>query len=179
MANNRRKLFPTPQDDFMIDRLRGFYLDSGLDRNLFESVAACRPQRPLDFDKRIHAVSAFRALQEAESLSAANKRISNILKQAGDRDWDHVSQELLHDEAEKKLAARIVELTAKVGPLFDRGDYASAMKLLAALRPEVDAFFDKVMVMVDEEAVRDNRLALLQGLRRLFLRVADLSRLQD
>lgn len=165
--------------DFMIDRLRGYYLDSGLDRNLFESVAACRPQRPLDFDKRIHAVSAFRALQEAESLSAANKRISNILKQAGDRDWDHVSQELLHDEAEKKLAARIVELTAKVGPLFDRGDYASAMKLLAALRPEVDAFFDKVMVMVDEEAVRDNRLALLQGLRRLFLRVADLSRLQD
>ena len=165
--------------DFMNDRLRGYYLDAGLDRNLFESVAACRPQRPLDFDKRIHAVQAFRKLKEAEALAAANKRIGNILKQAGDRDWDHVSDILLQDDAEKKLSLRINEIKARVEPLFDQGDYASAMKLLAALRPEVDAFFDKVMVMVDEEAVRDNRLALLQGLRRLFLRVADLSRLQD
>jgi len=165
--------------DFMLDRLRAYYLDAGLDRNVFEAVLACRPERPLDFDGRVHAVQAFRKLKEAESLSAANKRISNILKQAGDRDWDHVSSELLAEAAEKGLAQKIDAMKSKVEPLFAAGDYTAAMKLLAGLRPEVDAFFDTVMVMVDEEAVRDNRLALLQGLRNLFLRVADLSRLQE
>lgn len=165
--------------DFMMDRLRRYYLDAGVQRNVFESVLACRPERPLDFDGRLKAVTAFRKLKESESLSAANKRISNILKQAGDRDWDHVSEVLLTDATEKKLAAKIADMQKQVGPLFDAGNYTAAMKLLAGLRPEVDAFFDNVMVMVDEEAVRDNRLALLQGLRNLFLRVADLSRLQD
>lgn len=165
--------------DFMMDRLRRYYLDAGVERNVFESVLACRPRRPLDFDNRVKAVQAFQELKEAESLSAANKRISNILRQAGDRDWDHVSGVLLTDKSEKKLAAKIDDMRERVGPLFDDGDYTAAMKLLAGLRPEVDAFFDHVMVMVDEEAVRDNRLALLQGLRNLFLRVADLSRLQD
>jgi len=165
--------------DFMMDRLRAYYADAGVDRDVFEAVLACRPERPQDFDGRVKAVQAFQKLKEAESLAAANKRISNILKQAGDRDWDHVSSELLSEAAEKELAQKIGALRSKVEPLFDDGDYTAAMKLLAGLRPEVDAFFDKVMVMVEEEAVRDNRLALLQGLRNLFLRVADLSRLQE
>ncbi len=165
--------------DFMMDRLRGYYVDTGLEKNIFEAVRACRPERPLDFDSRVKAVKTFRKLKEAESLAAANKRISNILKQAGDQDWDHVAIDLLTDDAEKQLHAKIAEMRKQVEPLFAKGDYTTAMKQLAGLRPEVDAFFDTVMVMVDEEAVRDNRLALLQSLRNLFLKVADLSRLQD
>jgi len=165
--------------DFMMDRLRAYYDDAGVKRDVFEAVLACRPEHPLDFDGRVRAVQAFQKLKEAESLAAANKRISNILKQAGDLDWDHVSKELLQDEHEIKLAARINEMQSAVEPLFAAADYTAAMKKLATLRPEVDNFFDHVMVMVDEEAVRDNRLAVLQGLRKLFLRVADLSRLQE
>lgn len=164
--------------DFMMERLRVYYVDNGMDRDVFEAVLACRPDRPLDFDHRVHAVKAFRKLKQAESLTAANKRISNILKQANGTDYDHVSQELLTDPAEQQLAARINAIGKQVMPMFDSGDYRSAMTALAGLRDEVDAFFDKVMVMVEETAVRDNRLALLQGLRGLFLRVADLSRLQ-
>jgi len=165
--------------DFMMDRLRAYYVDAGVKRDVFEAVLACRPEHPLDFDGRVRAVQAFQKLKEAESLAAANKRISNILRQAGNLDWDHVSKELLQDEHEIKLAARISEMQTTVEPLFAAADYTTAMKKLATLRPEVDNFFDHVMVMVDEEAVRDNRLAILQGLRKLFLRVADLSRLQE
>jgi glycyl-tRNA synthetase beta chain len=165
--------------DFMMDRLRAYYDDAGVKRDVFEAVLACRPEHPLDFDGRVRAVQAFQKLKEAVSLAAANKRISNILKQAGDLDWDHVSKELLQEEHETKLAERISKMQTEVEPLFAAGDYTAAMKKLATLRPEVDNFFDHVMVMVDEEAIRDNRLAVLQGLRKLFLRVADLSRLQE
>jgi len=165
--------------EFMMDRLRAYYADAGISHDVFEAVRVCKPAQPYDFDKRVRAVMAFRKLKEADSLTAANKRIRNILKQGGDVDWDHVSEELLQDPAEKNLASKIKTLSKEITPLFDKGDYTTAMKKLAALRPEVDDFFDKVMVMVDEEAVRDNRLALLSGLSQLFMRVADLSRLQD
>lgn len=165
--------------EFMMDRLRAYYADAGISHDVFEAVRVCNPAQPYDFDKRVRAVMAFRKLKEADSLTAANKRIRNILKQGGDVDWDHVSEELLQESAEKNLANKIKTLSKEITPLFDKGDYTTAMKKLAALRPEVDDFFDKVMVMVDEEAVRDNRLALLSGLSQLFLRVADLSRLQD
>jgi glycyl-tRNA synthetase beta chain len=170
---------PAQVYEFMMDRLRAYYADAGISPDVFESVRACNPAAPLDFDKRVRAVMAFGKLKEAASLTAANKRIRNILKQGGDADWDHVSEVLLQDPAEKNLAQKVKALGAELTPLFDKGDYTAAMKKLAALRPQVDDFFDKVMVMVDEEAVRDNRLALLSGLSQLFLRVADLSRLQD
>jgi glycyl-tRNA synthetase beta chain len=121
---------------------------------------------------------AFRQLPEAQSLTIANKRIRNILRQGGSADWDHVSTVLLKEAAEKDLAQQLDLLRQELKPLFDAGDYTQAMKRLAALRPQVDQFFDKVMVMVDEEAIRDNRLALLNSLSALFLRVADLSKLQ-
>ncbi|GMR21243.1 MAG: glycine--tRNA ligase subunit beta [Gammaproteobacteria bacterium] len=163
---------------FMMERLRAYYIEGGISRNVFEAVYVTRPERPLDFDRRLRAVMSFLKLKEADSLTVANKRIRNILKQGGDVDWDHVSTGLLQHDAEKALYSVIVELNTELAPLFDAGDYTTAMKRLASLRPRVDRFFDEVMVMVDEEAVRDNRLALLQGLSRLFLRVADLSRLQ-
>jgi glycyl-tRNA synthetase beta chain len=164
--------------DFMMERLRAYYVDAGVDVDVFEAVLACRPGRPLDFDRRLHAVMAFRALPEAVSLTTANKRIRNILRQGGDADWDHVSPALLQDAAEKRLAEQIQGLRQRLTPMFDAGEYSEAMRELAALRPQVDEFFEKVMVMVDDEAVRDNRLALLSSLGSLFLRVADLSRLQ-
>ncbi len=164
--------------DFMLERLRAYYGEIGISADVFETVRACRPERPYDFDKRVRAVMAFRKLKEAESLTAANKRIRNILKQGGTANWNHVSKELLSEPTEIRLDEKIDELKQRLAPLFDRGDYTAAMKQLAKLRSEVDNFFDNVMVMVDEEAVRDNRLALLSGLSDLFLRVADLSKLQ-
>jgi glycyl-tRNA synthetase beta chain len=165
--------------EFMMERLRAYYLDTGVSADVYEAVLACRPARPADFDRRVRAVMAFRAFPEAESLTAANKRIRNILRQGGNADWDHVSTMLLQEEAEKRLAQQVDSLSQALTPLFDAGEYTEAMKRLAALRPQVDEFFDKVMVMVEEEAVRDNRLALLNSLSMLFLRVADLSKLQS
>ncbi len=165
--------------DFMMERLRAYYVDAGVSADVYEAVLACRPARPADFDQRVRAVMAFRALPEAESLTAANKRIRNILRQGGNADWDHVSTELLQEQSEKKLAQQVGSLAQALTPLFDAGEYTEAMQRLAALRPQVDEFFDNVMVMVDEEAVRDNRLALLNSLSMLFLRVADLSKLQS
>ncbi|MDX1489529.1 MAG: DALR anticodon-binding domain-containing protein, partial [Acidiferrobacterales bacterium] len=165
--------------DFMMERLRAYYLDAGVSVDVYEAVLACRPARPADFDRRVRAVMAFRALPEAQSLTAANKRIRNILRQGGNADWNHVSKELLREESEQRLAQQVDSLSQALTPLFDAGEYTEGMKQLAALRPQVDEFFDKVMVMVDEEAVRDNRLALLNSLSTLFLRVADLSKLQS
>ena len=164
--------------DFMMERLRAYYADQGVAHDVFESVLVCRPSRPADFDRRLHAVTAFMKLKEAESLAAANKRIHNILKQGGTANWDHVSETLLDADQEKALNTAVAQMEDRLAPLFEKGDYESAMKQLAALRPQVDAFFDHVMVMVDEEAVRDNRFALLDRVRRLFLHVADLSKLQ-
>lgn len=174
-----------PQDtasklyEFMMDRLRAYYQDSGIRTDVIESVRARTPARPLDYDRRVRAVMAFLKLKESASLAAANKRIRNILKQSGQMDWDHVSRELLLDPAEIALAQVVEAARASIEPHFETGNYTQAMKALAALRPEVDRFFDKVMVMVEEEAVRDNRLALLSALETLFLRVADLSVLQE
>lgn len=165
--------------DFMMDRLRAYYIDMEVSLDVYEAVLARRPARPSDFDRRVRAVMAFRTLPEAESLTIANKRIRNILRQGGNSDCDRVSPILLKEEAEKQLAQRVESLGRTLAPLFDAGDYTQAMKRLAALRPQVDQFFDKVMVMVDDESIRDNRLALLNSLSALFLRVADLSKLQS
>jgi len=102
--------------------------------------------------------------------------VSNILnKQGGDSIDETVDNTLLQDTAEKTLAAKVEEQAQKVLPLFEQGDYASALTSLASLREPIDIFFDEVMVMAADEAVRNNRLALLNRLRNLFLRVADIS----
>ena len=167
-----------PVYDFMMERLRAYYSDAGVDTDAFEAVLALRPSQPYDFDRRVRAVTVFRKLPEAASLSAANKRISNILKQAGSDIFGDVNQALLKDDAERALADTLVALSKAVTPLFNVRDYEGALQKLAALRTSVDIFFDKVMVMADDPALRTNRLALLSQLRALFLRVADISRLQ-
>ncbi|NOZ53957.1 MAG: glycine--tRNA ligase subunit beta [Gammaproteobacteria bacterium] len=164
--------------DFMMERLRAYYLDSGTTADVFESVLVLRPAQPFDFDERIRAVSGFRRLPEAESLSAANKRIANILKKTCYRDLT-INDSLLQHEAEKYLAEQLAKITSRVNPLFAKRQYQQALKVLAQLKEPVDQFFDDVMVMTDNEAQKNNRLALLGRLRSLFLQVADLSRLQN
>ena len=169
--------------DFMMERLRVYYGDIGISVDVFEAVLAVRPTRPYDFDQRVRAVNAFRELAGAESLAAANKRASNILRQAGEKgevlgDSDQVDGSLLQEPAEQALAERIAAVGAAVAPALERFDYTAALQQMAELREPVDAFFDQVMVMAEEDRVRRNRLVLLNRLRRLFLQVADVSQLQ-
>lgn len=164
--------------DFMMERLRAYYADAGITPDVFDAVRAQRPTRPLDFHARLHAVTEFRGLAEAGSLAAANKRIGNILRKTEEAIPDTVNSAKLVDAAEQALAKVLDNLSVNVTAQFDRGDYTDGLKALAALREPVDLFFDNVMVMADDAGLRANRLALLQQLQALFLRVADLSRLQ-
>jgi glycyl-tRNA synthetase beta chain len=164
--------------DFMMTRLKAYYADTGVAPDTFEAVLAQQPTQPLDFDARIRAVTAFRQLPEAASLAAANKRIGNILKKAEEPIPASIDPTRFIDAAEKALAAKIEAMAGVVAPLFAARNYETALKELAVLRPEVDTFFDEVMVMADDAAVRANRLALLQRLSGLFLEVADLGQLQ-
>ncbi len=165
---------------FMMERLRAYYLDLGVAADTFESVLAQAPRSPLDFDARILAVKTFRELPAAASLATANKRISNIIvKQAADvRIAAQPDATLFEFDEERTLHEQIEQHAREVTPLFARKDYVAALRTLAGLREPVDRFFDKVMVMVDDEKIRNNRLALLNRLRGLFLHTADLSRLQ-
>lgn len=161
--------------DFMLERLRAWYEDEQISADVFLSVLAVKPTKPLEFDARVKAVSHFRTLQEAEALAAANKRVSNILTKQGGVIEAAINDALLQDDAEKALAGEIAQISANVAPLFAAGDYQAALEQLASLRGSVDRFFDEVMVMADDEAIRNNRLALLSQLRNLFLGVADIS----
>lgn len=162
---------------FVMERLRAYYSDKGIHSDTVNAVASLNPSYPLDFDQRVTAVAEFRHLPEAESLAAANKRISNILKKVETAIPPQVDEALLTEPAEIALFKAVTAQQDKVTPLFAEGDYSAALRSLASLRDEVDSFFDNIMVMTDDEAVKNNRLALLTTLRGLFLRVADLSRL--
>ncbi len=163
--------------DFMTERLRAYFTDRGVPVEVFLAVQARNPTRPLDFAKRVHAVNEFRKLPEAESLATANKRINNILKQAEDAIPMKVNDDLFTEDAEWNLAAKLVGLSPRVKEMLKKGDYTSAMRSLAGLRESVDAFFDTVKVMDDDQKVRYNRLALLNSISELFLETADISRL--
>ncbi|MES9950391.1 MAG: glycine--tRNA ligase subunit beta [Candidatus Thiodiazotropha sp.] len=163
---------------FMMDRLRGIYIDDGVSVDLFHAVAEVEPGNLADFDRRINAMNDFSKLPEAESLSAANKRIRNILKKSEEKLAQRADPALFQDDAERTLANKLDELTPQAQPLFERGEYTQGLKILAGLKQPVDHFFDQVMVMTDDMTVRNNRLTLLKQLEGLFLSVADISRLQ-
>jgi glycyl-tRNA synthetase beta chain len=164
--------------EFMLERLRAYYTGQGVLPQVFDSVVAVRPTSALDFDKRVKAVTEFMQLPEAESLAAANKRINNILRKNPPPGGVTVNASLFENDEEGALYSAMSSAVAEVEPLFDSGDYASALKSLAQLRAPVDAFFDEVMVMAEDESQRNNRLALLADLQRLFSHVADLGGLQ-
>ena len=163
---------------FVMERLRAYYKDQGIAGSVVDAIASVNPQRPLDFDQRVKAVTEFRKLDAAEPLAAANKRIGNILKKVEGDIPQQVDTALLTEDAEKALYQTVLDQTEKVTPLFTEAKYTEALSSLAALRDDIDSFFDHVMVMVDDEALKNNRLALLQQMRGLFLHIADLSRLQ-
>lgn len=164
--------------EFLLERLKAYYLEAGIRPDVFEAVKAKQPRRPLDFQRRVQAVNEFLKLPEASALAAANKRIANILRQAGGAPETEVDAARLMLPEETVLHRRIGELKREVEALAHAGDYAAALKKLAALRAPVDAFFDKVMVMDPDPVVKANRLALLASLSALFLQTADLSLIQ-
>ncbi|MCU6496565.1 glycine--tRNA ligase subunit beta [Rugamonas sp. A1-17] len=176
--------FKDPSADvytFMIDRLRGILRERGFSPNEIEAVVAQNPDRLDDIVQRLEAVQAFAALPESASLAAANKRITNILKKneealaaAGNTG---VNVALLQDAAEKNLNAAVVRVLPEIDAAFNQGDFAGTLKTLAKLREEVDAFFNDVMVMAEDVALRNNRLALLSSLHGMMNRVADISKL--
>ena len=180
--------------DYVLERLRAYYLEGGADGSrgeaaqpgsatravtteMFDAVLATRPASPLDFDARLRALSAFLALPDAASLTAANKRVANILRKAGESAPPTVDTDALQARAERHLFDAMRERRDGVSAATARRDYAGALALLAQLRPAVDAFFDQVMVMDENPKLRANRLALLAQMRALFAGVADLSRL--
>jgi len=163
--------------DFIFDRLKGYCLDKGYSADEFDAVITVKPNDPLDFMRRLAAVKAFRQLPEAESLAAANKRIRNILRKSESPASATVGA--LIEPAELQLLESANLAAIAIAPLLAQQDYAATLTYLAALRQEVDAFFDDVMVMCDDLDLRAHRLALLNLLSEQFLTCADISKLQS
>ncbi|UVA78937.1 glycine--tRNA ligase subunit beta [Pandoraea commovens] len=162
---------------FVLDRLRGYLREQGYAANEIEAVLADHPKYLGDLIERLDAVRAFSALPQAEALAAANKRIGNILKKTAPPADGTISPDLLLESAEKSLHAALEKVTPVVEQKFEAREYAQALSALAELRDAVDAFFNDVMVMAEEDALRNNRLALLKNLHFQMNRVADLSKL--
>ncbi|MFL6711982.1 MAG: glycine--tRNA ligase subunit beta [Sulfurifustis sp.] len=174
--------------DFFYDRLRFYLREKGYAADEIDAVLALKPVRLDQVPARLDAIKKFRALPEGMALAAANKRIHNILRQAGKGAPGVVESEdmvtpaldgsLLREPAEKDLATQLNRIVERTGPLVAKGDYETALKELAGLRGAVDSFFDHVMVMVEDENLRLARLQLLARIRREFHLIADVSRLQ-
>lgn len=160
---------------YMLDRFKSWYEDADVPAEVFQAVSAKQLTNPLDINHRVFAVKEFTKLNEAPALAAANKRVSNILAKHDGEIPAHVDANLLQETAEKTLAEALQSSFNEVTPLLEKKAYTEALSALAKLRAPVDAFFDDVMVMVDDAALRDNRLALLNELRGIFLEVADIS----
>ncbi|UNU74032.1 glycine--tRNA ligase subunit beta [Moraxella nasovis] len=163
--------------DFINSRYRAMYTEHGISVDTILAVQAINPQIPLDFDERIRAVQAFRSLPDTKVLAENNKRVANILAKAGDV-GDAVDDDLLIEPAEQQLYTAVQSAKTAVKPLQDKADYVGVLTALTALAEPLTAFFDNVMVNADDENLKNNRLALLNNVRTLFLSVADIGVLQ-
>lgn len=160
---------------FMMERLRFLNQEKGILVTVLNAVIAKNPTHPFDFQKRLEAVNEFIRLEEAEALIAANKRVSNILRKESVQNGMVLNAELLKAPAELALAKKLKEHSKEANRHYQQKNYTAALKVLANLREPVDRFFDEVLVMAEEKAVRENRLALLMQLRSAFTEVADIS----
>ncbi|HSA90077.1 MAG TPA: glycine--tRNA ligase subunit beta, partial [Burkholderiales bacterium] len=169
----------TDVQTFVLDRFAGYLKDQGYSTLQVESVLSQNPVRLDLVPQQLEAVKAFQALPEAQSLAAANKRVVNILKQAGAKGESYAGAEPEHlkEPAERALFEALQKASLQASRLFDSGDYSGYLKTFAVLKSPVDAFFDSVMVMAKEPELRQNRLALLADLRKQMNRVADISKL--
>lgn len=163
---------------FMLERLRTYYLDQGYSADEFAAVNELRPARPLEFDKRIRAVRQFRELVEYSDLIAANKRISNILRQSNDPDTVEVNPDLLADQSELRLYEDALKLSSQIVPLVSESQHGEILLKLSVLRDPIDQFFDDVMVLDEDPEIRRNRVALVRFVSGLFREVAELSLLK-
>ncbi|MAD47315.1 MAG: glycine--tRNA ligase subunit beta [Oceanospirillaceae bacterium] len=162
--------------DYMLDRFSAWYHDEGIPAEVFQAVRAVGITNALDINRRVMAVHGFSKLDSASALAAANKRVSNILaKNDGDAVVNDVDAALFEAAEEKALFEQMTALHDLTIPALAKGDYTTALEALSTLRDVVDAFFDNVMVMADNEAVKNNRLALLKQLRGMFVGIADIS----
>lgn len=160
--------------DYIFARLKAYYQDQGIGAEIFQSVLSTSPVSLLDFDKRAKAVVKFKELKEAEDLAAAYKRVNNIQAKSGRNSAD-INESLLQEDAEKKLVEHLKALMPTINDLYQKGEYDKAMLTLAELRDDVDYFFEKVMVNADDEAIKNNRLAILNQLSAVFSKTADIS----
>lgn len=164
--------------DFLLGRFRPWYQEQGISVDVIQAVLARSPSKPVDFDKRVKAVEAFKSLDSAESLAAANKRVGNILAKSKESIDGKVQPNLLNEAPEKALYQLLDETEQAVKPLIQDGNYTDALTQLSNLKEPVDEFFEHVMVNAEQDDIRLNRLNLLYRLRQLFLEIADISLLQ-
>lgn len=164
--------------DFVLGRFRAYYQEQGISVDVIQAVLANAPTAPLDFEKRIKAVSHFKTLEEAATLAAANKRVGNILAKFKGELYTGFKADLASEIAEKALAEEFNEVKTTIAPLMAAKDYQAALTVLACLKAPIDNFFDNVMVMADDEAVKTNRLTLLNEIRNSFFAIADVALLQ-
>ncbi len=168
----------TEVESFIMDRLRAYYADQGIKGDVFEAVWARRPDKPLDFHHRVMALQSFSSDPSAAALAAANKRIGNLLRKADKASLPPVDPKRFEDSAENALFDAFQAVAARAKQAASDGHYSEALTALATLRPSVDSYFDAVMVMADEPAIQDNRLASLAQVKGAFDEVADISMLQ-
>ena len=165
--------------DFFAARLKAMYIDQGISNTVIQAVQVLPISIPLNISARIKAVQTFNQLDQAESLAASNKRVANILsKNAASYNLNNIDPQLLKEPAEINLSQQINSISAAVTQYCEQQNYSAAFSLLTELKPVIDGFFDSVMVMDEDEKLRQNRLALLNQLRNLFLSIADISYLQ-
>ena len=163
---------------YILDRFKSWYKEEGYAAEIYLSVAPLNLSNPLDIDARVNAVASFSLLPEAGDLATANKRVSNIIsKQLGKSEPVTLDSNLLVEPAEKTLAKSITRMSLLSEPLLASRDYTNVLKNLATLRDPIDSFFNDVMVMADDQALRNNRLSLLSNLRALFVNVADIAQM--
>jgi len=160
---------------FMMDRLKAYYKDANIDRNVYEAVLAVSPDSPLDFHLRVEALSEFTQSEDSKSLIESNKRIANILKDSNEKN-EKLNPKILIDDSEVKLFNATVSLSKQLSEIKD---YKEVMKSLIDLKDLIDSFFDNVMVNADDEKLKSSRLALIRRIRALFLSVADISYLSS
>jgi glycyl-tRNA synthetase beta chain len=164
--------------EYIFDRQKGYYQEQGIRFDVVDAVVHDHPGSLYDCDLRIRALQEFQGHEAALALAAANKRIANILRKQTQA-VGLVDLKLLQEGAEIELYQQLKSLDTEVAELFANAEYLEGLEQLAQLRPAVDRFFDEVMVMSEDLALQNNRLALLDELLQIFRQVADLSRIQS
>ena len=160
---------------FIVQRARGHYRDQGYSTELVSAALAAPWANIPDLDARLAALNDFMDRPEASSLASANKRTGNILRKSEQDEFGEVRESLLLLDEEKLLFAEIERISQEILPLLASSNYPACLEALTALKAPVDAFFDTVLVMDEDMAVRRNRLALLAKMKALFDHIADLS----